>query len=400
MKREIVNLCREHRVHFEKCPMNCGYSAHWHHTIATRMKRDAKALASALKPKRIQIQPPIEPVVNCLECSVEIVGHKRKYCSEQCRADYYNRKDRETPKTGWIPRIKHCLKCQSEFLPKEKAQRLCGPQCRAIPKQQLVVRPQKHCSECKSPMPYIKRSFCSQTCNRIAENRKARKPKKIYPRCLFCKKATNHERMYCNDACSDKEGHRREWLKWKADNPTQQPVEMDKTCCVCQCKFQTIYPTKKFCSKKCDLKNQRARKREYERGRKKPIHTVIKNRLSGRLRELLRRKGKQKTNAIGKYMGCSPKEMCAHIEKQLEGTDMNWDNYGVFGWHLDHIIPCAKFDLTNEDHVAVCFNWRNIRPLWGVDNYGRQDNVSLLDALEIPRELFEMAERLGIKLWV
>lgn len=111
-------------------------------------------------------------------------------------------------------------------------------------------------------------------------------------------------------------------------------------------------------------------------------------------------KGKQKQNSISKYMGCTPKEMLDHVNKQLEGTDMNWGNYGVFGWHLDHIIPCAKFDLTNEEHVAVCFNWRNIRPLWGVDNYGRQDNVSLLDALEIPRELFEMAEKLGIKLWV
>ena len=101
-----------------------------------------------------------------------------------------------------------------------------------------------------------------------------------------------------------------------------------------------------------------------------------------------------------KYMGCSPKEMLAHVEMQMLGTDMNLSNYGIFGWHLDHIIPCSYFDMTNDEHLMVCFNWRNIRPLWGKDNIKRQDNVSLFDAMDIPKELFEMAARVGIKLWV
>lgn len=60
----------------------------------------------------------------------------------------------------------------------------------------------------------------------------------------------------------------------------------------------------------------------------------------------------------------------------------------------------SYFDMTNEEHLVVCFNWRNIRPLWGKDNQERQDNVSLFDAMDIPKELFEMATRVGIKLWV
>lgn len=49
---------------------------------------------------------------------------------------------------------------------------------------------------------------------------------------------------------------------------------------------------------------------------------------------------------------------------------MSWDNYGT-DWHIDHIVPCAYFDLTNENHQRVCFNWRNLQPLWKKDNLSK-----------------------------
>lgn len=73
--------------------------------------------------------------------------------------------------------------------------------------------------------------------------------------------------------------------------------------------------------------------------------------------------------------------------------------YGVFGWHLDHIIPCERFDLTNEDHCRVCFNWRNIRPLWGEDNCNRQEMLTLDEVLGIDPQLIKMVEEIGVKLW-
>ncbi len=97
-------------------------------------------------------------------------------------------------------------------------------------------------------------------------------------------------------------------------------------------------------------------------------------------------------------MGCTPKEMMKHVESQFK-DGMTWGNYGVFGWHLDHIIPCARFDLTNEDHCRVCFNWRNIRPLWGEHNWMRQEMLTLDEALELDPELVKMANEVGVKLW-
>ncbi len=43
---------------------------------------------------------------------------------------------------------------------------------------------------------------------------------------------------------------------------------------------------------------------------------------------------------------------------------MNWENYGKFGWHIDHIIPCDSFDLTKEEEQRRCFHYSNLQPLW------------------------------------
>ena len=47
---------------------------------------------------------------------------------------------------------------------------------------------------------------------------------------------------------------------------------------------------------------------------------------------------------------------------------MSWDNHGYDGWHVDHIRPCASFDLTDEEQVRKCFHYTNLQPLWAKDN--------------------------------
>lgn len=50
---------------------------------------------------------------------------------------------------------------------------------------------------------------------------------------------------------------------------------------------------------------------------------------------------------------------------------MTWANYGKSGWHIDHIKPCASFDLSDPDQQKACFHYSNLQPLWAFDNLSK-----------------------------
>ena len=66
-------------------------------------------------------------------------------------------------------------------------------------------------------------------------------------------------------------------------------------------------------------------------------------------------------------LGCSPDELRVHLEEQF-APDMTWENYSHKGWHVDHIRPCASFDLTDPEQQRQCFHYTNLQPLWAIDN--------------------------------
>jgi hypothetical protein len=61
-----------------------------------------------------------------------------------------------------------------------------------------------------------------------------------------------------------------------------------------------------------------------------------------------------------------------HIQSLFK-DGMSWDNYG--DWQVDHIIPCAAFDLSNIDNQLICFNYKNLQPLWAIDNLIKKDKI-------------------------
>lgn len=46
---------------------------------------------------------------------------------------------------------------------------------------------------------------------------------------------------------------------------------------------------------------------------------------------------------------------------------LQWDNYGKI-WEIDHVRPCASFDLSDTAQQKECFNWSNTQPLFKLDN--------------------------------
>jgi len=73
-------------------------------------------------------------------------------------------------------------------------------------------------------------------------------------------------------------------------------------------------------------------------------------------------------------LGCNIKQLKKHLEQQFE-KGMTWDNWGRYGWHIDHIIPIASFDLTKEDEQEKCFHYTNLQPLWATENLKKQDKT-------------------------
>ena len=104
--------------------------------------------------------------------------------------------------------------------------------------------------------------------------------------------------------------------------------------------------------------------RIYEKNRKQkdPLYKLVKN-LRTRLWHTLKKNKKSDTTM--KLTGCTLKELKKHLENKFE-DGMDWNNYGV--WHVDHIIPCANFDLSNPEQQQICFHYTNLQPMWGEKN--------------------------------
>lgn len=59
--------------------------------------------------------------------------------------------------------------------------------------------------------------------------------------------------------------------------------------------------------------------------------------------------------------GCSAHFMRKHLESQFK-PDMTWQNRSK--WHIDHIRPCASFEFIDKSDALICFNWKNLRPVF------------------------------------
>lgn len=54
---------------------------------------------------------------------------------------------------------------------------------------------------------------------------------------------------------------------------------------------------------------------------------------------------------------------------------MSWENYGSY-WHVDHKIPCAKYDLTDPNQQKACFHFSNLQPLEASENIRKSDKAA------------------------
>lgn len=109
-------------------------------------------------------------------------------------------------------------------------------------------------------------------------------------------------------------------------------------------------------------KNREKSRAWYEAFRSTPEGRLL-NRARSRITNAL--KGSGKSARSEELLGCPISHLKTYLEaKFLPG--MTWANHGL--WEIDHIRPCASFDLSDPAQQKECFHYSNLQPLWKPDN--------------------------------
>ncbi|MNP21719.1 hypothetical protein D3C76_1143500 [compost metagenome] len=78
--------------------------------------------------------------------------------------------------------------------------------------------------------------------------------------------------------------------------------------------------------------------------------------------------GYKKSTKTEALLGCSFEEFKAFLEaKFLPG--MTWENRGIDGWHIDHVIPLSS--ARDRDEMERLCHFTNMQPLWAADNHSK-----------------------------
>lgn len=91
-----------------------------------------------------------------------------------------------------------------------------------------------------------------------------------------------------------------------------------------------------------------------------------------RIYDCLKRNGERRTKKIS-YLGMCTYYYKKWMEFQFD-EHMTWKNHGTY-WEIDHVKPIDSFDLTKEDEIHACFNWKNTRPLEKSENNSKRGTV-------------------------
>lgn len=100
----------------------------------------------------------------------------------------------------------------------------------------------------------------------------------------------------------------------------------------------------------------------------------LKQTLRRRIVLALKTSHTNKNNSTVELTGCSIEYLKEYLESQFQ-EGMTWENHGVKGWHVGHIKPCEIFNLVEENEQRLCFNFKNLKPQWELENLSDGDSL-------------------------
>ena len=119
-----------------------------------------------------------------------------------------------------------------------------------------------------------------------------------------------------------------------------------------------------------DSDYKRANRPQINANKRRRIQTDVNFRLAANLRTRVYHamSGRSKSASTMQLLGCTLEQCNAHLEAQFR-DGMSWANRSE--WHVDHIRPCASFDLSKPSQQRACFHYSNLQPLWAHENLSK-----------------------------
>ena len=199
-----------------------------------------------------------------------------------------------------------------------------------------------------------------------------------------CKYGHTGPRYVCNKAClqcvdNNRDSARERQRKWAAANPSK-----------------VVEHRRHFWLNRSEEQISRHRRQRAESARRNPAtqqawrknnpekvkeaqkkarekRCSVSHALRQRLLQAIQTQNAKKGSKTRELIGCSYADLRKYLENLFQ-PGMSWENHGE--WHIDHIRPCASFDLTDPEQQKQCFHFSNLQPLWAVEN--RRKNAKWL----------------------
>ena len=234
----------------------------------------------------------------------------------------------------------------------------------------MVGSSEKTCTKCKKTFP-------------IEEYRLDKsKPDGHSPRCRPCMKVDRHL-IYIKNP--DKENaYARQWRENNMDRVKEAAKEWVKNN-----RSRTNEISKEWRSRNADkqktacrnwisnnIERHRAtRNKALKKLRSTPMGKINKSISSTMCAALGREKQGRRWESL---VGYTVHDLKEHLERLFK-DGMNWDNYVLYGWHIDHKIPIAAFNFEKPQDIDFkkCWSLKNLQPMWALENLQKNDYVEI-----------------------
>jgi hypothetical protein len=107
----------------------------------------------------------------------------------------------------------------------------------------------------------------------------------------------------------------------------------------------------------------------YNNKLKNDIEFKILRRIRNRIYyALIKQRNIKKIESFTSLVGTNKENLWKHLESTFK-PGMTKENHGL--WHIDHIKPCAAFNLISIKEQRKCFHYTNLQALWAKENLSK-----------------------------